>query len=65
MNKLIVITKGLHLFKRAYNATKHQIWVSTLLLLLVTLVFAFFMWIAEGTVNTDFNFFGCIGMDVC
>lgn len=56
MNKLIVITKGLHLFKRAYNATKHQIWVSTLLLLLVTLVFAFFMWIAEGTVNTDFNF---------
>lgn len=56
MKKLTVILKGLHLFTRAYNATKHQIWVSVLLLVVVTFFFAFLMWLAESSANSGFGF---------
>lgn len=60
MNKLLELVKGLHLFKRAYDATKHQIWISVFLLLIVTVVFALLMWIAEGNSNPNFNFWDAL-----
>lgn len=57
MRRLI---NGFALFSRAYNATKHQILVSMLLLLMVTLVFAFFMWLAEGGANPEFSFWDAL-----
>ena len=47
---------GFSLFKRAYDATHHQIWVSIKLLILITFFFAILMWIAEGRRNPDFSF---------
>ena len=51
---------GLSLFSRAYNATKHQIFVSMMLLLMVTMVFAILMWLAEGSANPDFGFWDAL-----
>lgn len=51
---------GFSLFVKAYEATKHQIWVSTKLLLLVTLLFAVMMFIAENSVNSDYSFFDAL-----
>lgn len=47
---------GFSLFKRAYDATHRQIWVSIKLLILITFFFAILMWIAEGSKNPDFSF---------
>ena len=55
MKKLNAIIKGLNLFERAYHSTKHQIWVSILLLGIVTMIFAFLLWLAEGRINPDFG----------
>ena len=35
------IFKGVHLFKTAFNTTRHQIWVSVRLLTVITFFFAF------------------------
>ncbi len=51
---------GFSIFVKAYEATKHQIWVSTKLLLLVTLLFAVMMFIAENSVNSDYSFFDAL-----
>ena len=60
MKNFSTLIKGLHLFSRAYNATKHQIGVSIMLLAMVTLAFALLMWIAEGSSNPDFSFWDAL-----
>ena len=47
---------GFSLFAKAYDATKHQIWVSIKVLLLVTLFFAVMMYIAENSANSEYSF---------
>lgn len=51
---------GFNLFKRAYDATHHQIWTSIKLLILITLLFSTLMWIAERNNNPDFSFLDAI-----
>lgn len=48
--------KGVHLFKTAFNTTRHQIWVSVRLLIVITFFFAFLMWLGEGSKNSYFSF---------
>ena len=60
MKKILETLKGLKLFKCAYEATKHQIKVSMLLLVLVTLIFALLMWMAERNSNTTFDFWDAL-----
>lgn len=54
------LPNGFKLFKNAYNATKHQIWVSVFLLVIVTVIFAILMWIAEHTANSDYSFWDAL-----
>jgi voltage-gated potassium channel len=60
MKKFLKMLKGLNLFKCAYDATKHQIKVSMLLLVLVTLIFALLMWMAEKSSNPTFDFWDAL-----
>ena len=54
------LLKGLNLFKNAYKTTKHQIWVSILLLMIVTLIFSILMYAAECGVNRDFDYWDAL-----
>lgn len=51
---------GFSLFAKAYEATKHQIWVSIKVLLIVTLLFAVMMYIAENSANSEYSFFDAL-----
>ena len=51
---------GFSLFKRAFRATKHEIWVSLQLLLISTAILVVAMWMAESRVNNDYNLFDAI-----
>ena len=51
---------GLKLFQKAYDATRHQILISLLLLLFITAIFAVLMWIAESGVNNNFDFWDAL-----
>ena len=53
MNKLF---KGMNLFAKAYQTTKHQMWASVKVLVLITFVFAILLYIAEHSVNNEFSF---------
>jgi voltage-gated potassium channel len=52
--------EGYQLFRRAYDATRHQIWISVKLLMLITVFFAILLWIGEGSKNPDFGFVDAI-----
>ena len=52
--------EGHQLFKRAYDSTRHQIWISVKLLMIITLFFAILMWISEGSKNPDFSLWDAI-----
>ena len=54
------LPNGFKLFKNAYDATKHQIWVSAFLLVIVTVIFAILLWIAEHTANSDYSFWDAL-----
>ena len=44
------------LFVKAYQTTKHQMWASVKVLVLITFVFAILLYIAEHSVNNEFSF---------
>ena len=54
------LPNGFKLFKSAYNATKHQIWVSVFLLVIVTVIFAILMCLGEKTANSDYSFWDAL-----
>lgn len=54
------LSSGFNLFGRAYNATKHQIWVSIRMLILVTLGFSVLLYIAESSANSDYSFWDAL-----
>lgn len=51
---------GIHLFGRAYSATKYQIGVSLKVLSIVTLVFAILLFFAEHSANADYCFWDAL-----
>lgn len=51
---------GFHLFGKAYQATKHEIGVSMKLLIIITLVFAVVLYVAENSVNGDYSFWDAL-----
>ena len=57
------IFKGVHLFKTAFNTTRHQIWVSVRLLIVITFFFAFLMWLGERKQELRYQFPGRPCMD--
>lgn len=52
--------KNLRLFARAFASTKHEMWVSVKILLVITLVFAAVMYLAERSANPSFSFWDAI-----
>ena len=52
--------EGNKLFKRAYDATRHQIWTSVKFLMIITVFFAILLWIGEGSKNPDFGILDAI-----
>ncbi len=50
------ILKYLSLFGKAFNATKREMLVSVILLVIITLVLAFGLYVAEVRVNPDFSY---------
>jgi len=50
-----VFFKDLGLFGKAFQSTKHEIWVSVKLLALITVLFAIAMFLAEHSRNPDFS----------
>ena len=52
--------EGYQIFKKAYDATRHQILISLKLLMVITFFFAILMWIGEGSKNPDFGFWDAI-----
>ncbi len=49
------LMSGLGLFAKAFRATYHQIWVSGIILLLVTAVFAIALFFAEHSASSDYT----------
>ena len=54
------LMSGLSLFAKAFRATYHQIYVSGIVLLLVTVLFAIALFIAEHSANPDYNFWDAL-----
>ena len=54
------LMSGLNLFAKAFRATYHQIWVSGIVLALVTVLFAIALFIAEHLANPDYNFWDAL-----
>ena len=54
------LMSGLSLFAKAFRATYQQIWVSGIILLLVTVVFAIALFFAEHSVNTGYTFWDAL-----
>ena len=54
------LKSGLSLFAKAFRATYHQIWVSGIILLLVTVVFAIALFFAEHWACTDYSFWDAL-----
>lgn len=54
------LMSGLNLFAKAFRATYHQIWVSGIVLALVTVLFAIALFIAEHSANPDYNFWDAL-----
>lgn len=51
---------NLRLFKKAFIATRTEIFTSLIILILTTQVFAIIMWIAERTANDGYNFWDAL-----
>ena len=51
---------GFSLFKKAFEATKHEIAISLQVLALVTVAFAIVMWLAESHVNDKYTIFNAL-----
>ena len=51
---------GFSLFKKAFEATKHEIAISIQVLALVTIAFAIVMWLAESHVNDKYTIFNAL-----
>lgn len=54
------LMSGFSLFAKAFRATYHQIWVSGIVLALVTMLFAIALFIAEHSANSDYNFWDAL-----
>lgn len=54
------LMSGLGLFAKAFRATYHQIWVSGIILLLVTAVFAIALFFAEHSASSDYSFWDAL-----
>jgi voltage-gated potassium channel len=54
------LMSGLDLFAKAFRATYHQIWVSGIILLLVTAVFAIALFFAEHSASSDYSFWDAL-----
>ena len=57
---VVFLMSGLGLFAKAFRATYHQIWVSGIVLALVTVLFAIALFIAEHLANPDYNFWDAL-----
>ena len=51
---------GFSLFRKAYHATHHEIWVSLRVLAIITIIFAVAMFLAERSSNPDFSFWDAL-----
>jgi len=51
---------GFGLFRKAYHATHHEIWVSLRVLTIITVLFAVAMFIAERPSNSDYTFWDAL-----
>jgi voltage-gated potassium channel len=54
------LMSGFSLFAKAFRTTYHQIWVSGIILLLVTAVFAIALFFAEHSANPDYSFWDAL-----
>ena len=54
------LMSGFSLFAKAFRTTYHQIWVSGIILLLVTAVFAIALFLAEHSANPDYSFWDAL-----
>ena len=54
------LMSGLNLFAKAFRATYHQIWVSGIVLALVTMLFAIALVIAEHSASSDYSFWDAL-----
>ena len=54
------LMSGFNLFAKAFRATYHQIWVSGIILLLVTAVFAIALFFAEHSASSDYRFWDAL-----
>ena len=54
------LMSGLGLFAKAFRATYHQIWVSGIVLALVTVLFAIALFIAEHSASPDYSFWDAL-----
>lgn len=54
------LMSGFSLFAKAFRTTYHQIWVSGIILLLVTSVFAIALFLAEHSANPDYSFWDAL-----
>lgn len=54
------LMSGFNLFAKAFRATYHQIWVSGIVLALVTVLFAIALFIAEHSTSPDYSFWDAL-----
>ena len=54
------LMSGFSLFAKAFRATYHQIWVSGIVLALVTMLFAIALFIAEHSASPDYSFWDAL-----
>ena len=54
------LMSGFNLFAKAFRATYHQIWVSGIVLALVTMLFAIALFIAEHSSSPDYSFWDAL-----
>lgn len=54
------LMSGFNLFAKAFRATYHQIWVSGIVLALVTMLFAIALFIAEHSTSPDYSFWDAL-----
>lgn len=50
----------MRLFCRAFSATKHEMWISLQILLIITIVFSAIMYVAESFANPDYSYWDAL-----
>lgn len=52
--------KSFRLFFKAMSNTRHEMWVTVQVLIVITVVLAIVLWIVESSVQSEFNFWGSL-----